>query len=224
MSTAEQESRKVLDEVGHTKVRRALAEVASKLDPAGDYRPLLDRAYELGFKPDWDGAVEFNAPVLIGDDPSEVHSIIDVEKALNEDEALALGHIDLETYQLGKRISGQAEPEEVEEEAEPEFSTMIQQFNYGWGTAGATGFNVRAWGYAPGMHNVSPFRSIRKHGVRGGMAHQSRAGRVYWRRQGAGVFPLNWSNWRFANGSSGVRWASFGFDVEAHRAEIGIGW
>ena len=54
---AEQEAQRILEEVGYHKVRQSLTEVASQLDPNASYRPLLDRAYELGFRAQWDGGV-----------------------------------------------------------------------------------------------------------------------------------------------------------------------
>lgn len=218
--TSEHEAQEILDRVGHTKVRRALQEVASKLDPAEDYRPLFDRAYELGFRPAWDGTVELNLPLSIGGTEGEVYAIIDIDEALNEDEALALGHIDIATYQLGKEIGAQTERQAAEEPAGPEVEPASTFFNYGWGwNESSTGFRI-AWA-TPGTYSGYSL-GLRKHGVRNGSAPQG--GRVYWQRAGAGPNPYYWSNWRITNGSSSIQWTSFGFDVVGYTAQVGNGW
>ncbi|WP_300345518.1 hypothetical protein [Nesterenkonia sp.] len=118
LANADAKNLQVAEEKGHEKCRRALQEVADTLDAAEDYRPLLDRAYEIGYEPSWDGGVSFDfkdAPfgIVIGGMP--VASLTDVENALSDEEAVKQGYLDeaalalpeLEEYRVADTEEGQ---------------------------------------------------------------------------------------------------------------------
>ncbi|MDZ5077855.1 hypothetical protein [Nesterenkonia sp. HG001] len=223
----EQHNRAIIESSAREKILRALSEVAEKLDPQDDWRPLLDRAYELGYRPDWDGSVDFNTGVLVGGSP--IHTIIDVEEALNEDDALALGHIDLATYELGKRISGEPTPGATTESDANLSQTSLASTSstsaiYGWtrSTSGSD-FEQGAWqvAYTDTYYRT---RTIRRHGIRWGNAGGGRGGRAYWEYTGAGHNSRQWSKWRLETGSSTTSWAAWSVEVAAYRAQIGVGW
>ena len=215
---AEQEAQRILEEVGHHKVRRALTEVASRLDPEESYRPLLDRAYELGFRAQWDGGVALNTPVQIGNAPGDVYEVIDVDQALTDDEALALGHIDLDTYQGGRSSLevGREADLAVEQEADASATKMIGSqvqadedvfWNYGWATLSGAGFNKGVWAWTQGIYNTGNV-TMRRHGVRGRPRTANWGGRCFYR-------PPNdtasyWSRWRMnPEGWPWITWAAF---------------
>lgn len=213
----------VREDIGREKVDRALAEVAGKLNPEDDFRPLLDRAHEIGLHHDWDGTIELPEGLLIGGE--RIDAIVDLHAALNEDEAFSAGHIDQATYDLGKRISTQVDRAEPAEDTGAEFGVMSTTWNYGWGTATSTGFNRGAWAFDNRTHERRS--TIRRHGSRGGRVNPPGSrwgGRVYYEWPGAGHNSRQWSNWRRESGSTGIRWADFGSNIATFYAQTGYTW
>lgn len=99
VSDIDAQNRKLVERIGEGKARNALQEVADTLDLSGSFRPLLDRAYEMGFKPARDGSVDFclgyDDPALsldIGGD--KVATLTDTSLALDVEEAKAQGYVD----------------------------------------------------------------------------------------------------------------------------------
>lgn len=101
---------KIAENVGFEKSRKALQDVADRLkEGADDYQPLLDRAYEIGYQPSWDGTVNFalkNSPVGVVLEGVPNESVIDVTQALSDQEAVRQGYLDSSAVSL---------PESVEE-------------------------------------------------------------------------------------------------------------
>lgn len=72
------ETSKLYEKLGQQKIEKALNEVASGLTAATeDLRPLLDRAYEIGFEADESGLVTLDSGLVLGDG-TPIGDIIDV--------------------------------------------------------------------------------------------------------------------------------------------------
>lgn len=97
LKEATERNLKTAESIGFEKSRKALQEIADTLEEADNYQPLLDRAYEIGYKPSWDGTVDFalkDSPlgVILEGIPTE--SLTDVTQALSDEEAVQEGYLD----------------------------------------------------------------------------------------------------------------------------------
>lgn len=96
-NSSEKVNRDRVEAIGRGKVIRALSEVARKLDPEEPLQPLLDRAYEIGYRPEADGLVKFNAGIQLGNET--VDGIIDTDAAPTIGQARDLGYISEEEHE-----------------------------------------------------------------------------------------------------------------------------
>lgn len=204
----------VFDRIGKDKALKALDEVAVRLGGEDDYRPVFDRAYEMGLEADWDGTIELPNPIEI--DGCLTHGLIDTLSALDAESAVKLGYLDAGDLEVD--LGGDSDPGMGIQPA-----STSQTLSYGWGSVNSGAhFDVRifAGSTTSRTHNVTPARSIRRVGVRHG--NSSTGGRTRYRRTSAGS--LIWSRWRHGNGSSYIRWFSFDINVLASTAQTGRGW
>lgn len=126
LDESEELTLKVTESVGAEKCRRALQEVADDMEEAEDYRPLLDRAYEIGYRPSWDGTVDFCPKgqalgLVLGGMPQA--SIIDVDSAMSDEEAVRQGYLD-EAALIMPKDSEEYEAENVDLESDGSIQPM----------------------------------------------------------------------------------------------------
>ncbi|MBO0596603.1 hypothetical protein I2485_06900 [Nesterenkonia sp. E16_7] len=203
-----------LDRVGHNKVLRALTEVADKLTEGEGCRALVDRAYEVGYRPEWDGVIDLNTAVNIGGVP--VHGLIDTQVALDEEAATALGYLDPETYELGRQVPEDGESQlQTAQLEEPAFSTLSSSGDsrYQWRHNGQ---QLRAWG-TMGTHY--DYRTIDMVGARWAPTYGGvdTLGRTYW--QPIGTRNRYWSVWRRGYTDHYINYR-FDSSVYAHIAQL----
>ena len=146
-----------------------------------------------------------------------------MDQALTDDEALALGHIDLATYLGGRSSQGveQEDPSATEVDGNQVQAAEEVFWNYGWATLNSGGgFDKGAWAWTIGIHDTGN-RTIRMHGVRGTPNGNNWGGRCFY-KLGTATY---WSRWRMNNaGHPWITWAAFDRDVIASRAQLGYGW